>query len=264
MSSHHRVILCISGHDPSGGAGIQADIETCSSLGAHALTIITAHTVQDTRQVQRVSAVAPILLAAQLDALLEDCKPDAVKFGLLGDAAQVPILVERLTALRVPMVLDPVLRAGGANNSGANLVSSKLQAAISELLLPRVDVLTPNAAEARRLSGQQNLAACGATLLGSGARNILITGGDEPGDEVVNLWYRPDAEVRRYSWPRLPEVFHGAGCTLAAAIASFLARGLSMADALEQAQVYTQASLTRAHPIGRGRRIPGRSMHEEP
>ena len=259
MLANRPLVLCISGHDPSGGAGVQADIETCSALGTHALTLITAHTVQDTRQVHRISAVAPILLAAQLDALLEDCKPDAIKLGLLGDAAQVPILVERLAALRVPVVLDPVLRAGG----GKNLVSSRLQAAISELLLPRVDVLTPNAAEARRLSSLQDLEACGAKLLRSGAKNVLITGGDEPGDEVVNLWYRPDAEARRYAWPRLPEIFHGAGCTLAAAIASFLARGLSMADTLERAQRYTQETLAHAHAVGRGRRIPGRSTSEE-
>src|SRR5882724_11310077 len=139
MSADYPLVLCLSGHDPSGGAGIQADIETCSALGTHALTIITAHTVQDTRQVMRVSAVAPILLAAQLDALLDDCKPDAIKLGLLGDAEQVPVLAERLAALRVAVVMDPVLRAGGANNGGANLVSSRLQAAIVELLLPRVD-----------------------------------------------------------------------------------------------------------------------------
>ena len=259
MLANPPLVLCISGHDPSGGAGIQADIETCTALGTHALTIITAHTVQDTRQVLRVSAVAPILLAAQLDALLDDCKPDAIKLGLLGDAEQVPVLAERLAALRVPVVMDPVLRAGG----GKNLVSSRLQAAIGEFLLPLADVLTPNAAEARRLAGQQDLQACGATLLRRGAKNILITGGDEPGDEVVNLWNQPDGEVKRYVWPRLPEVFHGAGCTLAAAIASFLARGLSMADTLERAQRYTQQTLAHAHAVGRGRRIPGRSRREE-
>src|SRR5713226_3121548 len=106
MPADNPLVLCLSGHDPSGGAGIQADIETCAALGTHALTLVTAHTVQDTRDVRRVSAVAPVLLAAQLDALLEDSNPNAVKLGLLGDARQVPVITERLRNLRAPVVLD--------------------------------------------------------------------------------------------------------------------------------------------------------------
>ena len=247
-------VLCLSGHDPTGGAGIHADIETCAALGAHALTIVTAHTVQDTRDVRRVSAVAPILLAAQLDALLEDCSPRAAKLGLLGDAAQIPVIVQRLTSLRKPVVLDPILRAGG----GRNLVGADLQAAVIQTLFPVVDLLTPNADEARRLTGREDLEACGAALLERGPKQVLITGGDERSDAVVNILFSRDAEPRRWSWPRLPETFHGAGCTLAAAVAALLACGKSSLQAIEQAQHYVDEALRRAYAVGGGRRLPGR------
>src|SRR5437868_8584650 len=115
-TSHKPQVLCISGHDPTGGAGIQADIETCAALGAHALSLITAHTVQDTYDVQRVSAVAPIVLASQIEALLSDCAPRALKIGLIGDAAQVPVIAQCRPRVAGPAVLDPIQRAGGGKN----------------------------------------------------------------------------------------------------------------------------------------------------
>ena len=252
ISSTPARVLCISGHDPSGGAGIQADIESCAALGAHALSVITAHTVQDTQNVQRVSPVPPILLAAQMEALIEDCRIDAIKIGLLGDAAQIAPILAVLAKLQVPVVLDPVLRAGG----GRKLVSQELLAALEDLL-PQVSLLTPNAAEARVLvPGQATLDACGAVLLARGCRHVLITGGDEPGDEVVNTWHAPGAAPQPFRWPRLDGGFHGAGCTLASAIAALLAQGLDMAAALQQAQAFTNRALQRAIAIGQGRRIP--------
>ncbi len=248
-------VLCLAGHDPTGGAGIQADIETCAALGAHALTVITAHTVQDTQDVQRVSAVAPILLAAQLELLLADCAPTAAKVGLLGDTAQVPVLAQHLNALDVPVVLDPILRAGG----GRNLATAELRAEMLHVLLPLVHVLTPNAEEARLLCGDADLQRCGKMLLDRGARSVLITGGDEPGESVVDLLFLSSGEVRRLTRARLPQRFHGAGCTLAAAIAAFLARGEPLLDAVEQARAYVLVALERAYPIGAGRLIPGRA-----
>lgn len=247
-------VLCLSGHDPGGGAGLQADIETVAALGGHAAGVITAHTVQDTTNVRRVVAADPALLGEQLDVLLADLPIGAVKIGLLGGVDQVGFLAERVARVARPTVLDPVLRAGG----GAELAAETLVAEMKRVLLPRIDVLTPNAAEARRLAGQQDLDACGAALLATGARNVLITGGDEPGDSVVNRWYRHDGRSRAFAWPRLPGPFHGAGCTLAAAIATLLARGLPVADALADAQAWVHGALGRAFAPGRGRRIPGR------
>lgn len=244
------LVLCLSGHDPTGGAGIHADIEAIGALGGHALSVITANTVQDTSNVRRVVPVAPILLAAQIEALVEDCHIRAIKIGLLGDVTQLDPLLDCIRRLRVPVVFDPVLRAGG----GTPLVRSELLAALQERLLPVVDVLTPNAAEARVLGSGADCAA----LLACGVRHVLVTGGDEPGEQVVNTWYRRGEPPRSYEWPRLPQRFHGAGCTLAAAIAALLAQGQPMAEALERAQRYTHVALQRAYAIGGGRLIPGR------
>jgi hydroxymethylpyrimidine/phosphomethylpyrimidine kinase len=253
MSSHWQV-LCLSGLDPTGGAGLQADVETVAALGGHALVVATVLTVQDTRNVASVAPVAPVLLAQQLDVLLSDCRPAAIKLGLLGGAAQLPPIVDAIRRCRVPVVCDPVLRAGG----GTPLAGAELIAGLRTDLFPLVTVLTPNAAEARRLSGAEELNRAGAALIAAGCANVLITGGDEPGEEVVNRWYSAAGAGGSWRWPRLPETFHGAGCTLAAAIALQLARGAPVGQALEQAQSWTQQALRRAFAIGGGRRIPGR------
>ncbi|MGH8506236.1 MAG: bifunctional hydroxymethylpyrimidine kinase/phosphomethylpyrimidine kinase [Stenotrophobium sp.] len=257
MTSSKPLVLCLSGHDPVGGAGIHADIEAVAANGGHAISLITALTVQDTAQVQRVQSVPAVLLAQQLQTVLADCTPAAVKIGLLGEAAQIPVIVEAIAALQIqiPLVLDPVLRAGG----GATLAGTQTIVAMQTQLFPCVTVLTPNAAEARRLAPQAGTDADRAqVLLRQGCRNILVTGGDEAGAEVCNIWYRDGAAPQHYRWPRLAETFHGAGCTLAAALATRLARGEAMPEAILQAQRYTQTSLQAALSVGRGRRIPGR------
>jgi len=249
------LVLCLSGHDPGGGAGIQADIEAIGAMGGHALTVVTAQTVQDSSNVSRVVATDPALLQDQIDALLADFNPRALKIGLLGSAEQVDLVAATLRRAGVPAVLDPVLRAGG----GADLAGPRLIERLRRDLLPLVEVLTPNAAEARRLAPDAaDLEACGAALLASGARHVLITGGDEPGDPVVNRWFAAGRSPRRYAWPRLPGKFHGAGCTLAAALAALLARGLPASVAVEDAQAYTHRALQAAFAAGRGRMIPGR------
>lgn len=249
------LVLCLSGHDPTGGAGIHADIEAIAANGGHALSIITAHTVQDTHNVLRVAAVAPLLIAQQIETLANDCEIAAIKIGLVGDAEQIPPLVQWILRLKKPVVFDPVLRAGG----GSNLASAALIAAVTEHLLPHVTLLTPNAAEARRLApGLASLEQCAQYLLSLGCQNILITGGDESDPSVINTWHAREQAPKVFAWPRLPETFHGAGCTLAAACAAFLAHGSAIGVAIEQAQRYTQDSLDRAFRIGQGRRIPGR------
>lgn len=250
-------VLCISGHDPCGGAGLQADIEAVAAQGAHALGVITALTVQDTRDVHRVKPVAPALIAEQLALLLSDCRIDAIKLGLLGDAAQVPHILQAIERSRVPVVVDPVLRAGG----GGTLASSATAVAVLEQLLPVATIATPNAAEARRLApGADGLDAAAAQLLARGCANVLITGGDEDTVEVENRWYRSDGAPQIFRWPRLPGGFHGAGCTLASALAARLALGERLPDALETAQRYVHGCLERALHIGQGRPIPGRGV----
>lgn len=249
------VVLCLSGHDPTGGAGVQADIETVAALGAHAATVITAHTVQDTRDVRRVVVADAGLLKEQLDVLLADVHVGAVKVGLLAGDSQPAFIADVVRRTGAPLVLDPVLRAGG----GADLASTGLMDAMRKALFPLTEVLTPNAAEARRLASAEDLDDCGAALLEAGCRHVLITGGDEPGDAVVNRLYAKDRPVRRQAWPRLSGGFHGAGCTLAAAIAAGLATGLSAIDAIDDAQAFAHRALAAGVALGRGRAIPGRT-----
>lgn len=247
-------VLCCSGHDPTGGAGIHADIEAVAAQGGHALTLVTALTVQDTTNVRRVEATDPALLAAQAALLLADCPVAAIKIGLLGAASQLPVLQALLERCRVPVVLDPILRAGG----GAELVAEGFADAVRRALFPHCTVLTPNAAEARRWTGETDLHAAGRALRASGVAHVLITGGDEPGDTSRNHWHGPEG-VRLFEWPRLPGGFHGAGCTLAAALAARLAQGEPMAQALETAQRYVHGTLRRALAIGQGRAVPRRA-----
>ena len=187
-------VLCLSGHDPGGGAGLQADIETLAAHGVHALGVITALTVQDSHNVRRVIATDPALLDEQLDMLLADVQPDAVKLGLLGAIDQLSVIVRHLARLAVPVVCDPVLRAGG----GTDLVAIDYPAELRRRLLPHVTVLTPNASEARRLvpGAGGDLDACAAALLADGCQRVLITGGDEAGASVINHLHAGDgAEV---------------------------------------------------------------------
>jgi len=255
MNAVVPTVLCLSGHDPAGGAGVHADIEAIAAQGAHALTVITALTVQDSRNVARVQAVDATLFAEQIERLLADSDIRAIKLGLLGDIAQIAVIAATIRRLRVPVVCDPVLRAGG----GSDLAATATIAALREQLFPLVDLLTPNAAEARRLAPDAaDPAAAAATLWAAGCRQVLVTGGDEPGDEVCNLWRRDDGSLREFRWPRLAAAFHGAGCTLASAIAGRLAVGDDWPQAIEQAQRYTHTALARAYRSGRGRLIPGR------
>jgi hydroxymethylpyrimidine/phosphomethylpyrimidine kinase len=250
-------VLCLSGWDPSGGAGLQADIETVAVLGGHALGLVSTLTVQDTRNVKRVQAVESALLIDQLRCLLADCPPQALKFGLLGGAQQIAAVAAILEPLHLPAVCDPVLRAGG----GHDFASADLMPALRQKIFPWMTLLTPNAAEARRLVPEAaTLAECAQQLLGDGCDNVLITGGDEPGSDVVNTWYRAGMAAVEFRWPRLPETFHGAGCTLAAAIACRLAAGDEIGVALTSAQRWTQATLSQAFAVGRGRRIPRRRV----
>jgi hydroxymethylpyrimidine/phosphomethylpyrimidine kinase len=262
-----RRVLCISGHDPSGGAGLQADIEAVAAQGAHALGIVTALTTQDTQNVRRVRPVAAAVLAEQIDLLLADCTVHAIKLGLIGDADQVPVIVGAIEQCAVPVVLDPVLRAGG----GGQLAGSATAQALLEELLPRALVATPNAAEARRLAAPAaDPDDCARVLRARGCSNLLITGGDEDTAAVENRWYHADG-MQLFRWPRLvprvqdhsdaPSGFHGAGCTLAAALAARLALGEPLATALDEAQRYVHGCLEHALQIGRGRAIPNRFPH---
>lgn len=255
LSSTPPVVLCLSGHDPTGGAGIQADIEAIRAIGGHPATLVTALTAQDSRNVVGVYPQDPEALMAQGLLLLRDFKIAAIKIGLLGShkiARKVAELID--IAGPVPVVLDPVLAAGG----GTDLAGDQLLSVLRQDILPRVTWVTPNVPEARRLASREDLAECAERLMSMGARHVMITGTHEDGVAVINRWYGSDGATE-WSWPRLPQEYHGSGCTLAAALAAGIACGLGDYEAAYGAQALTYAALESAYPLGYGQWFPARS-----
>ena len=249
-----KTILAIGGHDPGGGAGIQADIEAIAANGGHAVTAITALTVQDTVNVSRIEPVPVDLFCEVLDVLDKDFTFDAIKIGLIGDTGIARKIADFLDSHQgTPVVLDPVLAAGG----GKELSSQTIRDLMLDRLLPHVSLVTPNLPEAQRLTGERDAAACAAALLAHGADAVLITGGHDSGDSVVNRWFAAKGE-QRFEWERLDGEFHGSGCTLASSIAVFLGREMPMKLALRLAQAFTHDALVKAEQLGSGQKIPRR------
>jgi len=255
-------VLAFAGSDPSGGAGLQADLLTLAALGCHPLSVVTAITVQDTTGVAGVQAVDASWVARQARALLADVRVRAFKVGMVGSPENAAVIAEVVTEHpALPLVLDPVLVSG----RGDTLASAEVVTALLERLVPHATVLTPNSVEARRLAAREGEAAldlaldvCAARLVARGARFVLVTGTHEPTREVVNLLYGARGVVRTDRWPRLPGSYHGSGCTLASAIAAALAQGASVPDAVREAQAYTWRTLERAYRPGAGQSIPDR------
>ena len=249
-------VLCFAGLDPTGGAGLQADIEAIVSMGGHPLPVATALTAQDTRDVEAVIPVDPRHVVAQARAVLADVPVAAVKVGLLGSVGVAQALQGILAECAgVPVVLDPVDRAGG----GAALADDTLMDAIVSRLVPRTTVLTPNTREARRLvPGAGTVAAAAGRLVSLGCEHVLVTGADEATPCVVNRLYADGGLVESFEWPRVEGVFHGSGCTLASAVAAGLARGASPREAVAEAQQFTHDAISNGYRIGAGQRVPDR------
>ncbi|MDY6942921.1 MAG: bifunctional hydroxymethylpyrimidine kinase/phosphomethylpyrimidine kinase [Pseudomonadota bacterium] len=249
-------VLVIAGHDPSGGAGIQADIEAIVSMGCHPATVVTTITAQDTVNAHAVYPLPVEQVIAQAEAVLADIPFSAVKIGLLG-SADIARAIAKLLARHgdIPLVLDPVLIATG----GAQLADTDVMPVLREALIPLATVVTPNVVEARALTdNRDDLAQCGRALLATGAEYALITGGDEPGPDVVNYLFGPDQTERVDRWPRLSGEFHGSGCTLASAVAGLLAQGHTTPAAVHQAQLYVWDALKTGYRPGHGHSIPNR------
>jgi hydroxymethylpyrimidine/phosphomethylpyrimidine kinase len=251
MSSSPQ-ILFIGGHDPTGGAGLQADIETASSHGCRAYTLVTCLTAQDSRNIHAVYPQTERALLVQLECLLGDVQPDMVKLGLLGEAALARVLAAALKGL--PLVIDPILAAGG----GKDLADQSLVDVVRADLLPRATLATPNRAEARRLTGLEDPRQAAQALLQAGCGRVLLTGADETeSGTVVNLLVGPEGQ-REFAHPLLPHRYHGSGCTLAGACACNLALGMPMEAAVERALDWTWTTLQRADHPGKGQYLPDR------
>ncbi len=248
-------VLIIAGSDSGGGAGIQADIKTVTMLDAFAATAVTALTAQNTEGVFGVLPIPPAFIRQQIEIVLDDIGADALKTGMLHDAAVIEIvsavIAERASA--VPLVVDPVMVAKG----GAPLIEAGAIDALKRLLVSRAAVLTPNLPEAEILTGHaiSDLAAMQKTatgLLALGCQAVLLKGGHLAGETVYDVLATASG-LRVWDSPRIDSRHtHGTGCTLASAIAVGLAQGLAIEPAVERARLYVQRAIASAPGLGHG------------
>ncbi|MCX7157316.1 MAG: hydroxymethylpyrimidine/phosphomethylpyrimidine kinase [Rhodocyclales bacterium] len=260
------IVLTFAASDPTGGAGLQADILTLASLGCHPLSVVTAITVQDTAGVEGVLPLDADWVADQARALLEDMPVAAFKLGMLGSVEIIAAIAEVISDYpEIPVILDPVLASG----RGDQFADEQMIEAMIGLLLPQTTLLTPNSLEARRLAQEigeaggdtdlePGLAGCAHRLINAGCEYVLITGTHEGTPQVVNTLYGSHGTVRTDRWDRLPGSYHGSGCTLASAIAAHFASGVNVADAVMAAQEYTWRTLAAGFRPGMGQFIPDR------
>jgi hydroxymethylpyrimidine/phosphomethylpyrimidine kinase len=253
------VVLVFAGLDPSGGAGIQADIEAIGATGSHALPVVTALTVQDNDKVWAVHPVDVSIWRHQAQVLLEKMPVNAIKIGIIGNRSNAEALADFIIRLKkkqpeILIVLDTVLGSG----HGDLLAVGRAEHVITPLL-PLATLITPNLPEAARLAPiAKTVPEQAAHLLSIGSRHVLIKGGhSDDKNEVENRWFTGSNE-KSWKWKRLDGDFHGSGCTLASLAAGFLAQGLDMEKALEKAQAACQIMLKTSFSIAQGQRIPNR------
>lgn len=242
-------VLTIAGSDPSGGAGIQADLKTIASTGCYGMSVITSLTVQNTQGVLSAVNVEPQLVKAQLEAVLDDITPAAIKIGMVGSAENASVIADtlRLKAGDIPLVVDPVM----VSTSGHSLLEPEAEKVIVDKLLPMATVITPNFRELKALTGslpaESTTAERVAYLATKGAQAILVTGGDNDNQGYsTDLLYMPavSKDIIELKADRVKTVnTHGTGCTLSSAIASFLALGFPPIDAVKAAKSYITRAL---------------------
>ncbi len=264
MTKTPPVVLTLAATDPTGGAGLQADILTLASIGCHPASVVTAITVQDTLGVDNIMVFDAEWVEEQARAVLEDMTVSVFKIGMLGSVENIAIIAEILADYPdIPLIMDTVLASG----RGDELTTEEMQEAMVDLLLPQATLITPNSIEARRLAfmndseeDEENASLDEAAnrLLSVGCEHVLITGTHERTHDVTNTLYSHSGNVRSWNWDRLPGSYHGSGCTLTSAIAACLAHGLSMEEAVAEAQEYTWATLKGAFRPGMGQYIPDR------
>jgi hydroxymethylpyrimidine/phosphomethylpyrimidine kinase len=246
------VALTIAGSDPSGGAGIQADLKTFHQLGVYGTTVLTLVTVQNTKRVQRVEPLSVELVEEQLDAVLDDIPPNAAKTGALGNEEIIAAVARKADGFRFPLVVDPVM----ISKHGMPLMTERARAALAQRLLPHASLVTPNLHEAGVLSGMSvmdlvTMQEAARRIASLGAKAVLIKGGHLAGDAVDVLFWQ--GGFRHFSAPRVSTRHtHGTGCTYSAAITAGLATGLALPQAIERAKRFISCAIESAPGLGGG------------
>ncbi|HHB91582.1 MAG TPA: hydroxymethylpyrimidine/phosphomethylpyrimidine kinase [Thioploca sp.] len=246
---HPPTVLVIAGNDPSGGAGLCADIQTLAQHGCHTTPVITCITVQNSSKVLTNLPLSGYLIAEQAEAVLQDMSIVVCKIGLLGNEEIVEAVQSVLIKYPdISIVLDPVLASG----SGQLLTQKNICTAIINKILPLTTIITPNSLEARILTGENELEIAAKKLIESGCQHVCITGTHETTDKVINTLYG----VQSWTWTRLPYNYHGSGCTFAASLAGNIACGKDIVTAVAKAQNYTWNSLNNGYKPGVGQHFP--------
>lgn len=257
MAESPPIVIAFAASDPSGGAGLQSDLLTISSMGCHALTVVTAITVQDTARLEALYPLDADWVADQARSLLEDMPVQAFKIGLLGSVEAAAAVAEIIADYPdVPVVLDPVLMAG----EGGEAADEDLVAVIRELLVPQATVVVAGAGDARLLvqddgddTDNPDGGQCATRLLALGAEYVLLTGAHENTPQMINTLYSEEGILRTDAWQRIPGSYHGAGAILSAALAAGLASGLPMGEAVREAQEFAWQALAAGFRPGMGR-----------
>ncbi len=248
------VVMTIAGFDPSGGAGILADIKAISAMGGFGVAAISSLTFQNTLGVFGTTHQTGETLRRQIEPLLEDFQIAAVKTGMLPTAEVIEAVAAIISNRRLaPLVVDPVVRS----TSGFDLIDDRALAVLVEKLFPLATVVTPNAAEAERLTGirisdLETMQQAAAAIRAMGARAVLVKGGDVMAETATDLLLDDDGARLLAAERVISSSTHGTGCTLAAAVATLLARGHSLAEAIEQAKHYIVEAIRNAPALGHG------------
>ncbi len=246
--------MTFSDHNSCGGSGVHADVETLFSIGCHCSSVPTALTAQDTHEFKDTYATEPAILIGQARAVLEDMMVAAFKVGHIESIRNIQVIHTILTDYpEPPIILEP------AFTSLNRLVSASIIDAIRSLLLPLATIVTVNVQEAHYLGANgDTLDACAHEILDNGCSYVLISGTNTEVKTVTNSLYSRAGNIRNWEWPRLPHLYLGSGSTLAASLAAYLAHGIDMISAVEQAQSYTWKSLKSGRRMGMGQHIPNR------
>ena len=254
-----KTALTIAGSDCSGGAGIQADLKTMTMNGVYAMSVLTALTAQNTTGVRSITEVTPAFLKDQMDAVFEDIRPDAVKIGMVASGPLIDTIAERLVYYKAEnVVIDPVMVA----TSGSKLMAEDALAVLKEKLLPLATVVTPNIPEAeiladRKIENEEDMLAATKRISETYHCAVLCKGGHSINDANDLLYF--DGNYRWFYGKRIDNPnTHGTGCTLSSAIASNLAKGYVLAEAVERAKEYISGALSARLDLGKG---SGPMMH---
>lgn len=258
VKKSYPTVLSIAGSDSGGGAGIQADLKTFSSLGVYGATAITAITAQNTQGVHSQFAIPPQMVYDQIIAVMEDIHPSVIKIGMLSNVQVAAVVADALERYSIPIILDPVM----VSSSGHRLLSAEAQEVLKERLLPMAQLVTPNIPEMEALSDMPLLTIsdkynAAKHLLSLGVQSVLLKGGHEEGDTKVDILYQKSPQgivTCSFSSDTLnTRNIHGTGCTLSSAIAAYMARGLDLKEAVSSAKIYISEAIKAGAEVSVGK-----------